>query len=83
MSGIIPENSRLDLADFLSIADNDCRTAGVLIVMVAPTTEVKSSAPCPENRFCVGPVRPDCEGLKKEQLCRKCYLAAAMQEKKP
>ena len=39
MSGIILENSRLDLADFLSIADNDCRTAGVLIVMVAPTTE--------------------------------------------
>lgn len=39
MSGIIPENSRLDVADFLSIADNDSRTAGVLIVMVAPTTE--------------------------------------------
>lgn len=39
MSGIIPEISRLDLIDALSIADNDCRTAGVLIVMVAPTTE--------------------------------------------
>lgn len=39
MSGIIPENSRLDLVDALALADNDCRTAGVLIVMVAPTTE--------------------------------------------
>lgn len=36
---IIPENSRLDVADFLSIADNDCRTKGILVVMVAPTTE--------------------------------------------
>ncbi len=32
MSGII-------LVDALALADNDCRTAGVLIVMVAPTTE--------------------------------------------
>lgn len=36
---LIPEKFRLDVADFLSIADNDSRTAGVLIVMVAPTTE--------------------------------------------
>ena len=39
MSGIIPENSRLDLVDALALADNDCRTKGVLIVMVAPTSE--------------------------------------------
>lgn len=36
---IVPESARLDLVDALAIADNDCRTAGVLIVMVAPTTE--------------------------------------------
>lgn len=36
---IIPENSRLDLADALAVADNDSRTTGVLIVMVAPTTD--------------------------------------------
>lgn len=36
---IIPENARLDLADALAVADNDCRTAGMLIILVAPTTE--------------------------------------------
>lgn len=36
---MIPENSRLDLVDALAIADNDCRTAGMLIILVAPTTE--------------------------------------------
>ena len=60
----------------LGIVDGLEAEAGTLVRRL-----VKSSAPCPENRFCVGPVRPDCEGLKKEQLCRKCYLAAAMQEK--
>lgn len=39
MNGFIPENARLDLVDALAIADNDCRTAGVLIIMVAPTSE--------------------------------------------
>lgn len=41
----------------------------------------ESNAPCPENSFCVGPVRPGCEGLKEGQLCRKCYRAAAVEEK--
>lgn len=36
---LIPENVRSDVADFLSMADNDSRTTGVLIVMVAPTSE--------------------------------------------
>lgn len=41
----------------------------------------ESNAPCPENQFCKGPVRPGCEGLKEKQLCGKCYRAAAAQEK--
>lgn len=39
MSGIVPEQDRLDIAELIAQADNDSRTAGVLIVMVAPTTE--------------------------------------------
>lgn len=39
MSGFISEESRLDLVEALALADNDCRTKGVLIVMMAPTSE--------------------------------------------
>lgn len=62
------------------------RLLGIVDALEAEADELAkrladSSAPCPENRFCVGPVRLGCEGLKGKAVCMKCYRAAAVQEK--
>lgn len=36
MSGIVPENDRLDFAEFVAQADNDSRTTGFFLLLVAP-----------------------------------------------
>ncbi len=36
MSGIVPEQARLDFAEFVAQADNDSRTAGLFLLLMAP-----------------------------------------------
>lgn len=36
MSGIVPEQGRLDFAEFIAQADNDSRTTGLFLLLVAP-----------------------------------------------
>lgn len=36
MSGIVPEQDRLDIAEFIAQADNDSRTTGFFLLLVAP-----------------------------------------------
>ncbi len=36
MSGIVPEQTRLDFAEFVAQADNDSRTTGLFLLLMAP-----------------------------------------------
>lgn len=36
MNGIVPEQDRLDIAEFIAQADNDSRTTGFFLLLVAP-----------------------------------------------
>ena len=36
MNGIVPEQERLDIAEFIAQADNDSRTTGFFLLLVAP-----------------------------------------------
>lgn len=36
MSGIVPEQTRLDFAEFIAQADSDSRTTGLFLLLVAP-----------------------------------------------
>ena len=39
MSGIVPENDRMDFAEFVAQADNDSRTTGLFLLLLAPRSD--------------------------------------------
>lgn len=43
---------------------------------------VASDEQCPADRFCEGPARPGCQGLKDIDLCCKCWRHAATSQEK-